>query len=54
MEDFTINEMQDMQRKLQDKYKEKWESMRRLSPVYDEYMIKLQKADQIFSYQFQQ
>ena len=25
MEDFTINEMQDMQRKLQDKYKEKWE-----------------------------
>ena len=29
-------------------------AMRRLSPVYDEYMIKLQKADQIFSYQFQQ
>ena len=27
MEDFTINEMQDMQRKLQDKYKEKWESI---------------------------
>ena len=27
MEDFTINEMQDMQRKLQDKYKEKGESI---------------------------
>lgn len=27
VEDFTINEMQDMQRKLQDKYKEKWESI---------------------------
>lgn len=27
MEDFTINEMQDMQRKLQDKYKEKLESI---------------------------
>ena len=27
MEDFTINEMQDMQRKLQDKHKEKWESI---------------------------
>ncbi len=27
MEDFTINEMKDMQRKLQDKYKEKWESI---------------------------
>ena len=27
MEDFTINEMQDMQRKLQVKYKEKWESI---------------------------
>ena len=27
MEDFTINEMQDMQRKLQDKYIEKWESI---------------------------
>lgn len=27
MEDFTINEMQDMQRKLQDKYKEKWGSI---------------------------
>lgn len=25
MEDFTINEMQDMQRKLQGKYKDKWE-----------------------------
>ncbi len=27
VEDFTINEMQDMQRKLQDKYKEKQESI---------------------------
>ena len=27
MEDFTINEMQDMQRKLQDRYKEKWEAI---------------------------
>ena len=27
VEDFTINEMPDMQRKLQDKYKEKWESI---------------------------
>lgn len=29
-------------------------AMRRLSPAYDEYMIKLQKADQIFSHQYQQ
>ena len=29
-------------------------AMRRLSPTYDEYMIKLQKADQIFSHQYQQ
>ena len=27
MEDFTINEMQEMQKKLQDKYKDKWESI---------------------------
>ena len=27
MEDFTINEMQDMQRNLQDKYKDQWESI---------------------------
>ncbi len=27
MEDFTINEMQDMQRKLQEKYKDKWEAI---------------------------
>ena len=27
MEDFTINEMQDMQRTLQDKYKDQWESI---------------------------
>jgi GrpB-like predicted nucleotidyltransferase (UPF0157 family) len=26
VEDFTINEMQDMQRKLQEKYKDKWEA----------------------------
>ena len=29
-------------------------AMRRLSPTYDEYMIKLQKADQIFLHQYQQ
>ena len=29
-------------------------AMRRLSPAYDEYMIKLQKADQVFSRQYQQ
>ena len=29
-------------------------AMRRLSPTYDEYMIKLQKADQIFLRQYQQ
>jgi DNA-binding transcriptional MerR regulator len=29
-------------------------AMRRLSPAYDEYMIKLQKADQIFLHQYQQ
>ncbi len=29
-------------------------AMRRLSPAYDEYMIKLQKADQVFSNRFQQ
>ncbi len=28
-------------------------AMRRLSPAYDEYMIKLQKADEIFSHQYQ-
>ena len=28
-------------------------AMRRLSPAYDEYMIKLQKADQIFRSQYQ-
>lgn len=28
-------------------------AMRRLSPAYDEYMIKLQKADQFFSGQYQ-
>ncbi len=27
MEDFTINEMQEMQRNLQEKYKDKWESI---------------------------
>lgn len=27
MEDFTINEMQEMQRVLQEKYKEKWETI---------------------------
>ncbi len=27
MEDFTINEMQEMQRTLQEKYKEKWETI---------------------------
>ena len=27
MEDFTINEMQDMQRKLQEKYTDKWETI---------------------------
>lgn len=27
MSDFTINEMQEMQRKLQDKYKDKWEAL---------------------------
>lgn len=27
MKDFTINEMQEMQRKLQEKYKDKWESI---------------------------
>lgn len=27
MADFSINEMQEMQRKLQDKYKDKWESL---------------------------
>ena len=27
MDDFSINEMQDMQRKLQEKYKDKWESI---------------------------
>ena len=27
MEDFTINEMLEMQRKLQDKYKDKWEGI---------------------------
>ena len=27
MEDFTINEMQEMQRALQEKYKEKWETI---------------------------
>lgn len=27
MEDFTINEMQEMQRYLQEKYKEKWEAI---------------------------
>ena len=27
MEDFTINEMQEMQRDLQEKYKDKWESI---------------------------
>ncbi len=26
MEDFTINEMQEMQRNLQEQYKDKWES----------------------------
>ena len=29
-------------------------AMRRLSPAYDEYMIKLQQADQVFSHQYHQ
>lgn len=29
-------------------------AMRRLSPAYDEYMIKLHKANQVFSHQYQQ
>ena len=37
MADFSINEMLDMQKKLQDKYKDKWET---LSPEVCPYYVK--------------